>query len=139
LNASSSPHPLPLHKRRLNKPYMYKKVFEGGRALRSAPLTLRYLHVDPEHSRLGFIIRKKVGNACMRNSIRRTLRHCFQAALPTLSEGTWLVFDVSDKASQCRRAELQAQAETFLRSLGSLAVPGLQAAPGATPSSGAKT
>jgi ribonuclease P protein component len=125
LNASSSPFPeenrpeqIPLQQRRLNKPYMYKKVFEGGRALRSAPLTVRYLRVEPERSRLGFIIRKKVGDACMRNSIRRTLRQCFVDALPRVSEGTWIVFDVSEKASQFRRAELRAQADAFLAALG---------------------
>lgn len=121
MNASSSPRPgenrptpFPLNRRRLNKPYMYKKVFEGGRVLRSAPLTIRFIHEDQECSRLGFIIRKKVGNACMRNSIRRTLRNCFVDALPRFREGTWIIFDVSDKASQGTRGELRAQAERLL-------------------------
>ena len=96
---------------------MYKKVFESGRALRSAPLTVRYCFAEQEHTRLGFIIRKKVGNAPMRNSIRRTLRVCFQAAVPRLVEGTWVVFDVSDKASNLRRAELRAEAEKLLGEL----------------------
>ena len=109
----------PLHRRRLNKPYMYKKVFEGGRVLRSLPLTIRFLHADQECSRLGFIIRKKVGNAPMRNSIRRTLRQCFVDALPSFPEGTWIIFDVSDKASQGTRAELRIQADKLLLSVGS--------------------
>lgn len=116
MNASSSPR-LPFNQRRLNKPYMYKKVFEGGRVLRSAPLTVRYLHADQEHSRLGFIIRKKVGDAPMRNSIRRTLRQCFQQALPGFVEGMWVVFDVSNNASKCRRGELKAEADRMLRAV----------------------
>ena len=95
---------------------MYKQVFESGKALRSAPLTVRYFFSE-DHSRLGFIIRKKVGNACMRNSIRRTLRESFRDALPDFREGTWIVFDVSDKASQFRRAELRAQADQMLGAL----------------------
>ncbi len=125
MNASSSPRPdsdrpeqIPLHARRLNKPYMYKKVFADGRALRSAPLTLRYFRNDAGPSRLGFIIRKKVGDAVMRNSIRRTLRQCFVDALPRLREGAWIVFDVSEKASGFRRCELRAQAETLLAGAG---------------------
>jgi ribonuclease P protein component len=109
---------LPLNRRRLNKPYMYKKVFEGGRVLRSAPLILRFFHVEQECSRLGFIIRKKVGNAPMRNSIRRTLRQSFAAALPQLPEGTWIVFDVPNSASQATRGELREQAEAFLATVG---------------------
>gem|GEM_PF-1215970 len=117
MNASSPPRRFPFNQRRLNKPFMYKKVFEGGRVMRSAPLTLRYFHAEQECSRLGFIIRKKVGNACMRNSIRRTLRKCFQDALPTFAEGAWVVFDVSNNASKCRRGELKAEADRMLRAL----------------------
>ncbi|MDB5051271.1 MAG: rnpA: ribonuclease protein component [Fibrobacteres bacterium] len=108
----------PLNRRRLNKPYMYKKVFEGGRVLRSTPLTVRYFHVDQECSRLGFIIRKKVGNAPMRNSIRRTLRQCFVAALPRFPEGMWIIFDVPNHASQATRGELKAQADKMLATVG---------------------
>ncbi|MEO6097523.1 MAG: ribonuclease P protein component [Fibrobacteria bacterium] len=110
---------VPLNRRRLNKPYMYKKVFEGGRALRSAPLTIRFIHADQECSRLGFIIRKKVGNACMRNSIRRTLRNCFVEALPSFREGTWIIFDVSDKASQGSRSALKTQVDKLLLTIAS--------------------
>ena len=98
---------------------MYKKVFEGGRVLRSAPLTVRFFHADQECSRLGFIIRKKVGNACMRNSIRRTLRQCFVQALPSIQEGTWIIFDVSDKASQGSRGDLKIHADKLLLTVGS--------------------
>jgi ribonuclease P protein component len=93
---------------------MYKKVFESGRVLRSAPLILRFFHMDQECSRLGFIIRKKVGNAPMRNSIRRTLRQSFAAALPKLPEGTWIIFDVPNSASQATRGALREQADAFL-------------------------
>jgi len=96
---------------------MYKKVFEAGKVFRSQPLTLRYCLADEECSRIGFIIRKKVGNAPMRNSIRRTLRCSFQQALPRFQEGTWVVFDVSNQASKCRRSELRAEADRLLGSL----------------------
>jgi ribonuclease P protein component len=94
---------------------MYKTVYEGGRVIRSTPLTLRYFQADQDFSRVGFIIRKKTGKACLRNSIRRTLRRSFQEALPSLREGIWLVFDVSDKAAALRRRDLRAEADTLLR------------------------
>jgi len=96
---------------------MYKKVFEGGRVLRGSPLSLRYFQADQDLSRAGFIIRKKAGNAPLRNSIRRTLRRSFQEALPRLPEGTWLVFDVSDKVSFSRRSELKSEADRLLAKL----------------------
>ena len=117
MNASSSSSQLPLNERRLNKPYMYKKIFEDGRSLKGAPLTLRYLRTERDYSRIGFILRKKVGNAPLRNSIRRTLRCCFQHALPLVQEGTWVLFDVSVKAGTFRRGELKAEADRLLASL----------------------
>ncbi len=93
---------------------MYQKVFQTGKVLRGKPITLRYCRIDADHTRVGFIIRKKVGNACMRNSIRRTLRVSFQAIAPKMPEGTWIIFDVSDKASLLRRAELKIEADQLL-------------------------
>jgi ribonuclease P protein component len=93
-------------------------VFESGRALRSAPLTVRFARKDPDRTRVGFIIRKKVGDAPMRNAIRRVLRQCFVDALPRLAEGTWIVFDVPEKAAQFRRTELRDQAISLLGKVG---------------------
>lgn len=108
---------LPLKSRRLHKPYMYKKVFEGGKALRGSPLTLRYFRADQDCSRVGFIIRKKAGDAPMRNSIRRTLRRCFQELLPEFGEGTWVIFDVSDKVSASSRSHVKGEADRLLRAV----------------------
>lgn len=121
MHGSSIPRRIPLKLRRLHKPYMYKKVFEGGRALRGSPLSLRYFRADQDWSRVGFIIRKKAGDAPMRNSIRRTLRRAFQEALPALPEGLWVVFDVSDKASTVTRARLRGEADRLLLAAASAA------------------
>jgi ribonuclease P protein component len=112
------PERLPLRERRLHTPQMYKKVFESGRVFRTVPLTLRCAIIPSDCTRVGYIIRKKVGNACLRNSIRRTLRQCFAEALPALPEGAWVVFDVPEKARQLRRSELRTQAAGLLAAAG---------------------
>lgn len=122
MNGSSIPRRIPLKLRRLHSPYMYKKVFEAGKTLRASPLTLRWFKADQDCSRVGFIIRKKSGDAPFRNSIRRTLRRSFQEALPSLVEGLWLVFDVSDKASAVTRGRLKAEADRLLVSAGTAAL-----------------
>jgi ribonuclease P protein component len=111
------PEHLPPRERRLRTPQMYKQVFETGRALRSAPLTVRYARLAPERTRVGFIIRKRSGNAPLRNAIRRMLRQCFFEALPSISEGTWVVFDVPERASRFSRAEMRAQAKGLLAAI----------------------
>lgn len=121
MEASSTPRRIPFKFRRLHKPYMYKMVFEGGRALRGLPLTLRYFRVEDDITRIGYIIRKKSGDAPFRNSVRRTLRRSFQEALSGFAEGTWLVFDVSDKASTASRAKLRGEARRLLLEAGTAA------------------
>jgi ribonuclease P protein component len=111
------PEHLPPRERRLRTPQMYKRVFETGRALRSAPLTVRFARLAPERTRVGFIIRKRSGNAPLRNAIRRILRQCFFEALPSLSEGTWVVFDVPERASRFSRTEMRSQARQLLAAI----------------------
>lgn len=118
---SSTPRRMPLSLRRLHTPYMYKQVFETGRTLRGSPLTVRFLRADSDWSRIGYIIRKKSGNAPFRNSVRRTLRRSFQDALPTLAEGLWIIFDVSDKASAVSRSALKGEADRLLLAAGAAA------------------
>jgi ribonuclease P protein component len=126
---SSAPRRIALSLRRLHTPYMYKQVFENGRALRGSPVTLRLFRAEQDITRVGFIIRKKTGKAPLRNSIRRTLRTSFQAALPLLGEGAWIVFDVSDKAASVTRARLREEADKLL-----LAAAAAVAGSGAKPS-----
>lgn len=125
MSARSTPFPDPerprfaLSERRLHSPQMYKRVFESGRALRSAPLTVRFAPPAPDdRTRVGFIIRKQVGNAPLRNAIRRVLRQCFLDALPSLPEGTWVVFDVPARPARARRAEMRSEAARLLAEVG---------------------
>ena len=77
-------------------------------------------HLSAENileSRIGFVIRKRTGNAPLRNSIRRTLREAFRASLESFSRPVWLVFDVMENAAQFPRRVLQQNAEFLLASL----------------------
>jgi ribonuclease P protein component len=118
---SSTPRRIPLSLRRLHTPHMYKQVFESGRTLRGSPLTVRFLRAESDWSRVGFIIRKKSGDAPFRNSVRRTLRRSFEEALPSLAEGLWILFDVSDKAKAVTRATLKGEADRLLSAAGTAA------------------
>jgi ribonuclease P protein component len=103
---------------------MYKQVFEAGRTLRGSPLTVRFLRAESDWSRVGFIIRKKTGDAPFRNSVRRTLRRTFQEALPSIPEGLWILFDVSDKAKASTRSQLQGEAQRLLLAAHTVAAAG---------------
>jgi ribonuclease P protein component len=97
---------------------MYRRVKTEGVVLRKFPLSMRTLQADDIlESRIGFVIRKRTGNAPLRNAIRRVLRELFNKHSDSFSRPTWVVFDVAEKASDNTRSEFRAKADLMLTSL----------------------
>jgi ribonuclease P protein component len=97
---------------------MYRRVKTEGAVLRKFPLSMRTLQADDIHeSRIGFVIRKRTGNAPLRNAMRRVLRELFNKHSESFAHPTWVVFDVAEKASEKTRAEFRTNADTMLSSL----------------------
>jgi ribonuclease P protein component len=97
---------------------MYRRVKTEGAVLRKFPLSMRTLQADDiQDSRIGFVIRKRTGNAPLRNAMRRVLRELFNKHSESFSRPTWVVFDVAEKASESTRAEFRLKAGTMLATL----------------------
>lgn len=64
--------------------------------------------------RLGFIVRKKTGNAVLRNDMRRVLREVFRLRMQQLPLPAWFVFDVMPQANTLTRQALRLKAEELL-------------------------
>ena len=117
MNSSLTPRKFPLRAHRLGSPDMYRRVKTEGAVLRKFPFSMRYLQAeDIREDRIGFVIRKKTGNAPLRNAMRRVLRELFRELSPTFSKRVWVVFDVADKASETTRSEFRARAAALLAS-----------------------
>lgn len=63
---------------RLRRRKDFDNVFRGGRAWSNSLLVLRSLANDLPHNRYGFVTSKRVGNAVVRNRIRRRLREALR-------------------------------------------------------------
>jgi len=101
---------------------MYRRVKSEGKVLRKFPISMRYLQTqDIQESRIGFVIRKRAGDAVFRNSLRRALRESFWKALASaggaFKEPVWVVFEVSDEAAKSTRTSFRNHAELLLQSL----------------------
>ncbi|HLU69682.1 MAG TPA: ribonuclease P protein component [Fibrobacteria bacterium] len=97
---------------------MYRRVRAEGIVLRKFPLSMRTLQADDiQESRVGFVIRKRTGNAPLRNAMRRILRELFNTHSSGFARPSWVVFDVAEKASETTRAEFRARADALLASL----------------------
>jgi ribonuclease P protein component len=74
--------------------------------------------------RVGLVVSKAVGNAVVRNRVKRRLRHQIQPLLGTLPEGSSMVLRALPAAASASSAELAEElTSTLARCLKSLSVP----------------
>ena len=67
--------------------------------------------------RVGFVVSKAVGNAVVRNKVRRRLRSVLRGYLPTLPGGSLLVVRAHPQAAAARQADLAAELDLVLSTL----------------------
>jgi ribonuclease P protein component len=79
-------------------------LLAGGRDEAQAPL-------------VGFVVSKAVGNAVVRNKVRRRLRSVLRGYLPTLPGGSLLVVRAHPQAATARQADLAAELDLVMGTL----------------------
>ncbi|KGX93675.1 ribonuclease P [Pontibacillus halophilus JSM 076056 = DSM 19796] len=72
---------------RIKKNEEFQYVFKRGTSFANRQLVLYYVKKeDQHHFRVGLSVSKKIGNAVMRNQIKRYLRQAFQELDPFLKQ-----------------------------------------------------
>ena len=72
----------------LKKNAQFQYVYRRGKGISDAILTLIY--VKNRQTRVGIVISKKIGNAVLRNKLKRRLRMCFTPLLPKMERGYYV-------------------------------------------------
>ncbi|SIS54551.1 ribonuclease P protein component [Salimicrobium flavidum] len=62
---------------RIKKNKEFQNVFKNGKSFANRQLVLYYLKKDQPHFRIGLSVSKRIGNAVMRNKVKRYLREAF--------------------------------------------------------------
>lgn len=102
---------------RVHRATAFAELRRDGRRARSGPLTVTWLpgRAD-EPPKLAFAIGCRVGNAVVRNRLRRRLRSVFAELAPHSPPGTFLV-GVSPAATNLDHGELRRLLSTALNEL----------------------
>jgi ribonuclease P protein component len=84
------------------------------------PLLVGHLRVrtdSDEPPKVGFIVSRGVGQAVVRNRVRRRLRHLAAGYLQSLPRGSLLVLRANPQAATARQADLAAELDVIVRAL----------------------
>jgi ribonuclease P protein component len=98
----SAPH-------RLRDAESFRTAVRGGRRAGSRTLVVHLVAPDPESEtppRVGFVVSKAVGNAAVRNRVKRRLRHQAREHVTTLPGSAVLVVRALPAAAQASYEEL---------------------------------
>nr|WP_272955933.1 ribonuclease P protein component [Actinopolymorpha rutila] len=81
-------------------------IRRGRRSGRSTLVVHLALTTDPAPARVGFVVSRAVGNAVVRNTVRRRLRHLLRDRVAGLSPGTLLVVRALPSAAEASSQRL---------------------------------
>ncbi len=91
----------------------HTEIHSEGSSAANRLLVVRYLANGLSHSRFAFVVSKRVGNAVVRNRIKRRLRETVRQS--TVSEGWDVVFIARRGAERASFNELSRAASNLLR------------------------
>ena len=111
---------------RLTRATEFRRVKEKGRSLPGRFLVLGILpdaEPDGRDSRIGLVTSRRVGNAVVRNRVRRLLREAVRHSRPRLRAGCWLVIVARYTAARASAGELAAEWQKLARRAGVMLPP----------------
>lgn len=89
----------------------FSQIHRDGSNVANRLLVIRYLANDLDHSRFGFIVSKRIGNAAMRNKVKRRLR---EAVRSNQVKAGWDALFIARKGSERANSQDLRQATTSL-------------------------
>ncbi len=91
---------------RLRANAQFRRIFAGGRSFADPLMVLHVLVQDGDDRQIGFSTSKKIGNAVVRNRVKRRLRESARALLPELGRGFTAVVVARSRAVEADQATL---------------------------------
>ncbi len=109
--------------RRITRRADFQRVREKGESISGKFLVLGYLCDETlsEPVRLGLITTKRIGNAVVRNRVRRRIRGVLQRTGEKVLPGYWLVLIARNRAAKATSEQLEKEWKWILHQTGLVA------------------
>lgn len=99
---------------RVTRPNDFKSVVRRGRRVSTSVGTVHVLSTSDQPTRFGFIVSKSVGNAVVRNRVRRRMRAVCFDLLPSMRTGSDVVVRAAPGAVAVSWATLHSELESAI-------------------------
>ncbi len=100
---------------RIRKNGQFRYVYRKGK--RAASSTMVAYYVKAGRLQAGFSVSRKVGNAVVRNRVKRRMRESFRLMMPLLRRGSY-IFSARDAAAQADYRTISGEMTGLLTRLG---------------------
>ena len=100
---------------RIRKNRQFHYVYRKGKGVGAKEISLTYVRAGK--LQVGFSVSKKVGNAVVRNRVKRRMRECFRLQMHTLKNGFY-VFTARPEAANASYKQLEKTMNYLLRRQG---------------------
>ena len=102
--------------RRLLKNAEYQKVYAQGHKKSFGGIVLHWLEVgEGQSTRFGLALRRKIGNAVLRNRIKRRLRYLIRTCPQPFARGYWVIITAATR--NCATEDIEAQKKYLYHAL----------------------
>jgi len=105
-----------LTSQKLKKNEEFRYVFSAGSRKSGSYVILYMLPVKQDSNRVGFIVKKKIGNAVQRNRIKRILKEIWRNRCNLLISGYDIIIMARKKIIQASFTEVETELEKLIQS-----------------------
>lgn len=91
---------------RLKKRKDFARIYRRGKSFAAKRVAMNYLMVRNNELLIGFSASKKVGNAVVRNRVKRIMRECVRQDLDNIPRGYRIIFNARVRSANASYEEI---------------------------------
>ena len=91
---------------RLTKRKDFAYIYRRGKSYAARNIAINYVKVKTDELLIGFSTSKKVGNAVVRNHVKRVMRECVRHSIHNIPRGHRVIFNARVKSATASYAEI---------------------------------